>query len=163
MLLSDSLSPCGHWDIQSKGDADTLIVSAALDLATCNKITIVIADDTDILVLLLHHNTTVSDILLVSERSSGRYNIGEIISQTHPIILKHILFIHAWGGCDTTSAIFGKGKISILQKLQMSTEIHSLSCTFENCSSSQLEIEQAGLQIFVINYGGKKDDALNKL
>ena len=45
----------------------------------------------------------------------------------------------------------------------MSTEIQSLSCTFENSSSSKIEIAQAGLRIFVINYGGKNDDTLNKL
>ena len=44
----ENKTACGHWVIQSKGDADTLIVRASLDLATCNKITIVIADDTDI-------------------------------------------------------------------------------------------------------------------
>jgi hypothetical protein len=73
MLLSDSLSACGHFVIQSKGDAYTLIVKAALDLATNNKPTTVIADDTDILILLLHHyRTAMSDIFLVSERSTSK-------------------------------------------------------------------------------------------
>ena len=163
-LLSDSLSACGHCVIQSKGDADTLIVKAALDLATSKKTTTVIADDTDILILLLHHyRTAMSDIFLVSERSSSRYNIRELIEQMHPIVLKHILFIHALGGCDSTSAIFGKGKTSILLKLQSSAEIQLLSCVFEDYSSSQLQISQAGIRIFVIIYGGSENETLNRL
>jgi hypothetical protein len=115
MLLSDSLSACGHCVIQSKGDADTLIVKAALDLATSNKPTTVIADDTDILILLLHHyRTAMSDIFLVSVRSPSKYNIREIIELMHPIVLKHILFIHAWGGCDSTCSDINSGKEKLL-------------------------------------------------
>ena len=71
--------------------------------------------------------------------------------------------IHAWGGCDSTSAIFGNGKTSILLKLQSSAEIQSLSCVFEDYSSSQLQISQAGIRIFVIIYGGSENETLNRL
>ena len=33
------------------------------------------------------------------------------------IVCKHILFIHAFLGCDTTSAIFGTGKVVIFTKI----------------------------------------------
>ena len=115
------------------------------------------------ILLLYHYKATMSDIFLVSERSSSKYNIGKVIAQMHPIILKHILFIHAWVGCDSTSAIFREGKTFVLQKLQTSTEIQSPSYIFEDYSSSQLEIVQAGLRIFVIIYGGKENNTLNRL
>ncbi len=44
--------------------------------------------------------------------------IGEALSL-------HILFIHAWSGCDTTSAPFGhQGKATLLKKTKESQEIH---------------------------------------
>ena len=30
---------------------------------------------------------------------------------------KYLIFMHAFGGCDTTSVIFGQGKLSILRLL----------------------------------------------
>ena len=53
----------GHAVIQSESDADTQIVSAAIALASDGKHTAVIADDTDILVLLFFHwNADMADI-----------------------------------------------------------------------------------------------------
>ncbi len=40
---------------QSPGDADTIIVACALQYATQGIEVTVIADDTDILILLMHH------------------------------------------------------------------------------------------------------------
>ena len=51
-LLSHYLRLDGHAVIQSESNADTQIVSAAIALASGGKHTTVIADDTDILVLL---------------------------------------------------------------------------------------------------------------
>ena len=72
-LLSHYLRLDGHAVIQSKGDADTQIVSAAIALASDGKHTAVIADDTDILVLLLFHgNADMADIHLRSERNKAQ-------------------------------------------------------------------------------------------
>ena len=54
-LFSHYLRLDGHAVIQSESDADTQIVSAAIALASNGKNTTVIADDTDIFVLLLFH------------------------------------------------------------------------------------------------------------
>ena len=75
--------------------------------------------------------------------------------QSHgPTIKKFILFLHAWLGCDTTSAIFEKGKTSLLKKLlsslklrQLATKISDLECTSDHAID-------AGRQIFMIMYGG---------
>ena len=37
-------------------------------------------------------------------------------------VLPHILAIHAWGGCDTTTAVFGHGKCRIHKLAQRSQE-----------------------------------------
>ena len=59
--------------IQSESDADTHIISAAIVLASDGKHTTVIADDTDILVvLLIHWNADMADIHLRSERKEAQ-------------------------------------------------------------------------------------------
>ena len=56
---------------QAESDADTLIVSTALDLDS-EKHVVVAADDTDILVLLCYHwNHDLESIYLSTEQSDG--------------------------------------------------------------------------------------------
>ena len=113
--------------IQSESDADTQIVSAAIALASDGKHTTVIADDTHILVLLLFHwNADKADIHLRSERKKAEHislkliDIRAAAKHSEQPVLPHILAIHAWGGCDITSAVFGHGKCRILMLAQRS-------------------------------------------
>ena len=42
----------------------------------------------------------------------------DIVQQIGPTMKEHILFLHAWHGCDTTSAIFEKGKTALCKKIE---------------------------------------------
>ncbi len=136
-LLSHYLRLDGHAVIQNKGDADSQIVSAAIALASDGKHTAVIADDTDILVLLLFHwNADMADIHLRSERKKAQniplklIDIREAAKHSEQTVLPQILAIHAWGGCDTTSAVFGHGKCRILKLAQQSQEVRQWCAVF---------------------------------
>ena len=109
--------------IQSESDADTHIMSAAIALASDGNHTTVIADDTDILVLLpFHWNADMADIQLRSERKEAQniplkiIDIREAEKHSEQTVLPHLLAIHAWG--DTTSVVFGHGKCRILKLAQ---------------------------------------------
>lgn len=112
--LTRLLQEKGIATVQSSGDADVLIVKGAVDYATENEV-VVFADDTDILILLMHHwNSYMRDIYFSIEKLEGarrvqrQWNIRSVVeSQPHA---DHILFAHAWGGCDTTSATYRRGK-----------------------------------------------------
>ena len=52
------------------------------------------------------------------------WRIGDLVRQAGPIVTSHLLFLHAWSGCDTTSATFGQGKV---KKLKESEEIQKVS------------------------------------
>ena len=78
-------------------------------------------------------------------------------------IIPYLLVIHAFGGCDTTSAIHGKGKASPLHLLQKSKTARELCNVFLNPSSSQDEIGRTGIQFFVLLYSGKATDTLTDL
>lgn len=71
--------------------------------------------------------------------------------------------MHAWTGCDTTSATFGHGKLALLRKLKQSTEIQSVASIMSDVEADPEEIGKAGCKLFVLMYGGKKHDSLSDL
>ena len=114
-LLAKKLTEESHSVKICKGDANTAIVSTTLKTARMSKkMVVAVADDTDIAVMLLynwkeHHG----DIVFFQPRWNRGWDIKFFAEQCDPF-REHLLLIHAWSGCDTTSAPFGKGKINFL-------------------------------------------------
>ena len=81
-----------------------------------HKETVLFGDDTDLLVLLLHHaEMDAHEVFLKSEpKKSAQHNNIWCIRQSKqllgPGVCDHIIFIHAILGCDVTSHLFGLGK-----------------------------------------------------
>jgi len=95
--------------MQSHGDADVLIVKAAVEYAESGKNVVVTADDTDILVLMINHwQEGMGEMFFSTEKKEGKrlpklfyWRISDLHSMCdNPELL---LFAHAWHGCDTTS------------------------------------------------------------
>ena len=182
-LLMNRLSAAGIKTSQSEGDADTLIVKTALVAANRQKPTVVVSADTDILMLLLyHHQPSMADIFfqtsrkipVVPEKGASKAAIKRATSKSKqkPIPMwwnirtltsisqderRYILFVHAWGGCDTTSAIHGKGKLSIFNLLKKSSFKLYVE-PFTNDDSTADEIGDAGSRIMLTMYKGKEGD-----
>ena len=70
-------------------------------------------------------------------------------------ICKHILFLHAFLGCDT--------KGSVLKKFKENVTLQQAAVIFDNSHSAPTQIEQAGEKALVAIYNGKKTDTLNAL
>ena len=99
-LLSTKLTIDGHHVYACSSDADTKIVSTALDASKEKPVTVV-ADDTDVAVMLIYHwNEELSDIYFHAERGDKCWSIREALKSLL-LIKQHILFIHAWSGCDS--------------------------------------------------------------
>ena len=87
-----------------------------------NYPTIIIGEDTDVLVLLLFHSSTNTTLHYKSDQSNRRANTLKVwdISKTKKLSgdqLCHVLpVIHAITGCDTTSSLFGIGERSSTEK-----------------------------------------------
>ena len=103
-----------------------------MHLNCARKQTIVISDDTDLLVLMIYHFRDDMNVLYLSSETSARSkkavqytNISTLTKKLSPRITKHLLFAHAWSECDTTSAIFGHGKGEILKHLQQSKAVRN--------------------------------------
>ena len=75
------------------------------------------ADDTDVALMLVHHwNDLLKDILFCSHQSRKSWSIRESSKMLSPEVKSVLPFIHAFSGCDTTSAMFGIGKCTVLKK-----------------------------------------------
>ena len=158
-FLSQVLRESGHTVTQSEEDADTQIVDAAVDISCAGKAVTVVADDTDILVLLVYFwNSAMGDIFLMSEpkkyQSMKLVNIKTIAQSLDRNVMKNLLFIHAWGGCDTTSATFNQGKTAVMKLVKKGDHrVLDICSVIDKKESTQEGIGSAGIKLFITMYG----------
>lgn len=167
-FLANHLQIQGHNAKISNGDADTLIVSTALELARNGQSVVVVAEDTDIFIMLLYHwESDMADIHLRKEGRRSKigqiYSMKEAFGKVPEIVRKHSLFIHAWSGCDTTSATYGHGKSHLMKQLTKSTDVQNLSTMISMRESTTTEVGNAGIRLFLILYSGSTKDTLATL
>ena len=89
--------------INCSGDADSTIVATSLEFSSQRTGPVnVIADDTDIAIMLMHHWKTDihDDVYFVQERFNKAWSV-ESANQSIEDIKDDLLFLHAWSGCDT--------------------------------------------------------------
>ena len=99
------------------GDADVLITKAGVASAQTHS-TVSVADNTNILVLLIYHGATQYPLWFQpspkrrSKKGNRSWHIGVTRSHLGSATCNFLPFGHALLGCDTTSNIhtFGKGK-----------------------------------------------------
>ena len=114
-FLSEELQKKNCVTHHASGDADVLIVQKAVESATTAK-TVLECDDTDLLVLLCYHALMdTHDLYFCPEPKKNAkkpriWNIKATNRQLGEEMCKHILFLHAILGCDTTSHLHGIGK-----------------------------------------------------
>lgn len=119
----------------------------------------------DLLVLLTALSPPETEILFIKP---GRGRIATTLYSSHylnndTVLKDHILFLHAFSGCDSTSALFGKGKISLSKILKKEGDRNiQAATTFKSSEVSQFEISEAGNTIFLALYSGKAELSLNK-
>jgi cytochrome c553 len=163
----------GCVTVQAEEDADTNIVAAALHLASKPEIgaVAVAADDTDILVMLVHHVTeNMTQIYFVphprkitAAASQLPINIRAIQKSIGSTACRQLLTVHALGGCDTTSAIFRMGKGAIFKKITNASFTSHLTDVMQDSSSLREDVVKAGQQLMILLYGGKTSDDLTNL
>ena len=112
-LLGNNLRANGFSIFEAIGYADTLIVKAAIQQAIEGTSVVVHADDVDVFCMQMHHcNGHSYDVYFntVKETDGSRKsrNIKDVNESLDQRILKSILFLHAWTGCDTTSVCLDK-------------------------------------------------------
>ena len=92
-------------------------MSAALEYAgDIDNDIVVVASDTNIQVLLVFHWKEGMSIYMLVETPNKKdvdrefWKLENLVKEAGEVVTSHILFIHAWSGCDTKSTIYGQGK-----------------------------------------------------
>ena len=173
-LLKQQFVTAGFEVSQARSDADIFIVSVALSSAEQGSASVaVLAEDTDILVLLLHHRkSTMNDMYFVSPPKKGRggqtvggkcVSISAVQDKLGSDACARLLAVHALGGCDTTSAIFGVGKGTVFTRISNDAALHRHCMTLLCKTADVAQVTSAGIELLVALYGGKVGDKLEDL
>ncbi|KAK3701243.1 hypothetical protein QZH41_001518 [Actinostola sp. cb2023] len=128
--------------------------------------TILVADDTDLLILLLFYvDPDGYNLFFIPEpktNSLRRRVFKSIQAQLGKEPCRNILFIHAVLGCDTTSRAHGIGKGSALKKFITSAHFREQAEVFNGIVTKEA-IETAGHNALVIFYNGKPGSQLDDI
>jgi len=165
-MLGVCLTSDGINVLHAQGDADTMIVDTAINLARQNPTT-VIGEDTDLLVLLLHHHT--ADLKQIQFRSDSKstktvkiWDIEATQTALGTELCHSLPLLHAFTGCDTTSRIFGIGKPSVLQLFQKKPSFRGF-CEKFLAATTTSSIVQCGESLMLALYDGSDAENLNRL
>ena len=166
-ILGEKLVAQGCKVLHDQSDADLLIVKTAINSAI-SRDTILVGDDTDLLVLLIHHAPLGQhNIFFTSEQKKNSknrvWNIKEVETGLGSFACKHMLFLHAILGCDTTSCLYGIGKEAFVKKFKEKVALQQAAIIFDNPHSKPAQKDQAGESSLVTIYNGKSGDTLNAL
>ena len=161
--LSQHLIQSWYFTINCPGDADSTIVKTTLDMANTSwGHGTVVADDTDIAVMLVHHwQNNMSDVYFFQERWNKVCSITDASSRSENI-KQHLLFVYAWSGCDTISSTFGKRKTKLAENIT-DEKWQQLSEVISSPWGKQAEVGDASIEAFTLLYGGKKGTTIAKL
>lgn len=164
-MLSEALQKKNCETHHASGDADLLIVLKAIQSATTTN-TVLVGDDTDLIVLLCYHASMESHDLFFrpepkrNTKNPRIWNIKATKQMLGPDICNHILFIHALLGCDTTSRLYGIGKGASLMRFRASRTFCEQAKVLDTHSASMHDMVDAGEKALVIIYNGKSTQIL---
>lgn len=168
-MLAEKLEQAGCEVHHADGDADVLIIQTALASAS-RQDTFLIADDTDLLVLLLYHAVNIQYNIFFKQETRKQslklprtWDIKAARSLLGDTVCDNILFVHSILGCDTTSRSFGIVKKTALMKIQKDVLFRENAQVFSRTDSSKDDIIKAGEAALVSLYNGGIGDPINDL
>lgn len=158
-MLREKFDVIGLKTMQAEEDADTLIINAAIQHSSPDRDVVIIGEDIDLLVILSQLNPE-NSIYYVKP---GKQNIIDKVytanSFKHAHIRDLIACVHAFRGCDTTSAFFKQGKLKLVNILQKNSALANELRIFNREDANCKELAEIGCKIITAMYGEK---ALNK-
>lgn len=145
------------------GDADSTIVRCGLQKATIHPILTIIGEDVDLIVLLLDFASPERNVFFLKP---GKGKVESKLYSTTKLqqlgFTDSILLLHSFSGCDTTSAIYKKGKGSMVKLfMKLPSEMKNMYDIFKNQSSTPEMIAKVGEKIFLESYQAKNEQDLN--
>ena len=159
-LLTEKMVMRGIEARIANGDADSVIVRCASEKAVSHQTVIIIGEDVDLVVLLIALASAENDIYFLKP---GKGNVEAKLFSTRKLkelpFSEVILFLHAFSGCDTTSAIYKKSKAIMVNLFKKQSRlIRDIASIFYSSSSTQNEISQAGEKMFLTIYNANANE-----
>ena len=163
-MLCEEFTAAGVSIKQADNDADVLIIETAIEQWTSSNTTVVVGEDVDLLILLTARTNDKIIYFLKPGKAQVQSAIYSSQSLTaYPKCQAHILFLHAITGCDTTSAIFKRGKIAVFKLFEKRNDLIDCAEVFTKIDSSPHDIVTNGIRFLLAMYGApKKIDSIDK-
>ncbi len=137
-----------------EGDADVLIVQTAVQLSTSYGHGRARIIDTS---CKARHTHTYAQKTTAHQHQGAQLALG-------PHMCKCLPFVHAMSGCDTTSALFGMGKVKHMKAVSSSQQVRSGVEIFGQETASKKEVAAAGeMYVASLYKGGNKTTCLDEL
>ena len=159
-FLEAAWQPFGSQSLaffHSEGDKDVLIAEKAAEAARVTD-TIMIADNTDILALLISRLASFYRRFYSSPETkfggtSSACDISEIKQKLGTDVSYLMLFYYAVLGCDTTFHFYGIGKGRAVQQLLTDKSFRESAAIFGDKFASLDDIVEAGEKMLLLLYG----------
>ncbi|GBM78084.1 hypothetical protein AVEN_132224-1 [Araneus ventricosus] len=139
---------------QAVGDADVLIVETAVSVRSRYDNIFVVGEDIDLLFLLTGLAPMKEHLYF---RKCGKGRTPDVLYSTASFKYKFsrmILFIHAFIGCDTTSALFGHGKTKLCSLLEKNQYLEEKMQVFLNSEATIDQVDMVGETFLIHLYEG---------
>nr|XP_018912069.1 PREDICTED: uncharacterized protein LOC109040547 [Bemisia tabaci] len=166
-MMKNHLEAEGIQVLQAVEDADTLIVNKAIEKALVTEnLVFIVGEDIDLFVLLAFHSKNIQNVFFMKPGKGKMprkvYNRDSIGNET---IADNILFLHAFSGCDTNCALFGKGKNKFLTSLTKNPSFTSFIKIFNDANATAESVSNAGHKFILYLYGytGSEEISINEL
>ena len=148
----------------ASADADRLILLTALAVADSDAVSVLVGDDTDLLVRLIVLSDPVKYVKMLMPGIKGHPD--KVYSSTAlrgalGLMVDHLLFLHAATGCETTSAVYRKGKRVPFRKLKDHPALCAMVQVFNDEQASSDDVAAAGEAFLCVVYGRKTGDNLD--
>ncbi|KAK3927182.1 Protein asteroid-like protein 1 [Frankliniella fusca] len=158
-LLTEKLEGARVEVLQARADADVIVAEKAMELDQPGQHVSVIARDTDIVAILI---ARAGDDTGITVTKPGTATTADEVFCIRAIrrhlakqgLLHCVLLGHAMSGCDTTSAIYTKGKLTVWKSLQKSHTLQQHASLFNDPNATREEISEAGEQLMLSLYSG---------
>ncbi|CAH1103765.1 unnamed protein product [Psylliodes chrysocephalus] len=148
---------------QSVADADVDIVLKAIETASgsyYNKV-VIFSEDTDFLTMLAARTPPNLDVFLLKPPSARLPDVeysSESLASRSACLRSHILFLHTFTGCDTTSAFFYRGKVTFCDLFEKSDDLHGFAEIFRQTHVAMDNLIDHGLRLALVLYGAPKTE-----
>lgn len=111
-LLSTHPEAGGFKFHKAKADADRLIVTKATDIRDSGQESVLVVDDSDLALLIAFASphTNIKIMIPANKAHPDEVFSSKRIRSEMCSMIGSLLFLHAITGCETTSAVYGKGK-----------------------------------------------------